>query len=674
MGLLFLIVILPIELKNYLKESCSLMEKAILSIPYSGLKYVNNDESARRYEKVPLNICANAKEASKDVAAEIAALIKIKQLEKKPCVLGLATGSTPVGVYEELVRLHKEEKLSFKNVVTFNLDEYYPMQPDAIQSYVRFMYEHLFDHIDIKKENVHIPDGTLKKEKIAAFCRDYEKRIVSFGGIDLQVLGIGRTGHIGFNEPGSPANSKTRLITLDHLTRADAASDFYGEENTPRQGITMGVGSILAARRVILLAWGENKVDVVRRSIEGEVSDILPATYLQNHPNATFMLDEASAAGLTRVKAPWLTGTCKWDDRLVRKAVVWLCQKVDKPILKLTDRDYNDNGMGDLVSEQGPSNKINIKVFNDLQHTITGWPGGKPNADDTYRPERKKPYPKRVLVFSPHPDDDVISMGGTIIRLAEQGHEVHVAYQTTGSIAVFDDDVVKYADFVNEYNDLFIKNKQTIDVYKKMLDFMKKKQPGQVDSKEILSVKEMIREVEARAACRFIGIEEKNIHFLEMPFYETGKVKKKPIGKKDIQIITDVLQKVKPHQVYIAGDLSDPHGTHRMCFSAVAGALQKVKDDAWMNDCYCWLYRGAWQEWDIYQIDMAVPLSPDEMMKKRSAIFKHESQKDKAKYPGVDSREFWQRSDERNKETAQTYDKLGLAEYEGIEAFVRYGV
>jgi len=648
------------------------MEKVTLSIPYSGLNHLSEDESSKRFEKIPLKIYSNAREASRDVAKEIAALIRIKQLEKKNCVLGLATGSTPVGVYEELVRMHKQDDLSFKNVVTFNLDEYFPMQPDAIQSYVRFMNEHLFNHIDIKKENINIPDGTLPREKIVDFCKDYEKKIEALGGIDLQVLGIGRTGHIGFNEPGSSANSKTRLITLDHLTRADAASDFYGEENTPRQGITMGVGSILNARRVVLLAWGENKVDVVRRSIEGEVSDNLPATFLQNHPNAEFMLDEASAAGLTRVKSPWLTGTCKWDDRLIRKAVIWLCEKMNKPILKLTDRDYNDNGMGDLVSEKGPSNKINIKVFNDLQHTITGWPGGKPNADDTYRPERKKPYPKRALIFSPHPDDDVISMGGTIIRLAEQEHEVHVAYQTTGSIAVFDDDVVKYADFVNAYNEHFIKNKQTLDVYKKMLDFMQKKHPGQVDSKEILNVKEMIREVEARSACRFIGIEEKNIHFLEMPFYETGRVKKKPIGNKDIQIIVDVLQEVQPQQVYIAGDLSDPHGTHRMCFSAVASALQKVKNDPWMKDCYCWLYRGAWQEWDIYQIDMAVPLSPDEMLKKRSAIFRHESQKDKAKYPGVDSREFWQRSDQRNKETAQTYDELGLSEYEGIEAFVRY--
>ncbi len=633
-----------------------------------------DEENKKRFEKIPTKVFSNSVQASIDVANEIANLIKIKQLENSHCVLGLATGSTPVRIYDELIRMHKEEGLSFKNVVTFNLDEYYPMQPDALQSYLRFMREHLFDHIDILPENINIPDGTLPIDKVNKFCANYEQKIDSYGGIDIQILGIGRTGHIGFNEPGSSINSLTRLITLDYLTITDAASDFYNEDSVPRRALTMGVGSIFKAKRVVLLAWGEGKALIIRPTVEDAITDTIPATYLQKHDDVTIYLDAASSAELTRVKTPWLVGPCDWDDRLIRKAVVWLCQLTKKPILKLTDRHYNENGMSDLVAKLGPANKINIKVFNDLQHTITGWPGGKPNTDDTYRPERANPHPKKVLVFSPHPDDDVISMGGTLIRLVEQGHEVHTAYQTSGNIAVHDDDAIRYADFVNEYNNIFGLNKsdEKDEMYEKMLDFIKNKKPGQVDSSELQYIKGLIRKGEAKAACRYVGIPDSNVNFLDMPFYETGKVKKKPLGEEDIQIIVDLLQEIKPHQVYAAGDLSDPHGTHRVCLDAIFEALKRLMDEKWMKDCFVWLYRGAWQEWGINQVDMAVPISPLELKQKRKAIFKHQSQKDKALFPGFDTREFWQRAEDRNRATAKLYDDLGMAEYEAIEVFVRY--
>lgn len=633
-----------------------------------------NMENIKKFEKIPTKIFSDAVKASVEVAHEVANLIKTKQLENKPCVLGLATGSTPVKIYDELIRLHQEEGLSFKNVVTFNLDEYFPMQTDTLQSYHRFMKEHLFDHIDLLPENINIPDGTIAIEDVSAFCQNYEEKIEQYGGIDLQILGIGRTGHIGFNEPGSSINSLTRLITLDHLTITDAASDFYNEESVPRRAITMGVGSILKAKRVILLAWGEGKALILKPTVEGEIKDTIPATFLQKHKNANIYIDAAASAELTRVKTPWLVGSCNWDDRLIRQAVVWLCQRTAKPILKLTDRHYNENGMSDLVAKEGPSNKINIKVFNDLQNTITGWPGGKPNTDDSSRPERANPFPKKVLVFSPHPDDDVISMGGTLIRLVEQGHDVHTAYQTSGNIAVHDDDAIRFADFANEYNQSFNKNlsgKKDV-FYENLLQFIKEKKPGQVDSDDLQYIKGLIRKGEAKAACRYVGIPEENITFLDMPFYETGTVKKKPISEADIQIIVDLLQKVKPHQVYAAGDLSDPHGTHRVCLSAIFEALERLKDEAWMKDCYVWLYRGAWQEWGINQVDMAVPISPLELKQKRKAIFKHQSQKDKALFPGADTREFWQRAEDRNRATAVLYDDLGMAEYEAIEVFVLY--
>jgi glucosamine-6-phosphate deaminase len=625
-------------------------------------------------EKIPVKIFSSSEEASVFVASEIATLIKSRQREKKPCVLGLATGSTPTRVYEELVLLNKKKGLSFKNVYTFNLDEYYPMNPDSLQSYVRFMREHLFDHLDIPAKNIHIPDGTVAKDKVAAFCKSYEKKIQELGGIDVQLLGIGRTGHIGFNEPGSAEKSFTRLITLDQVTRMDAASDFFGEENVPRKAITMGVGTILKAKRIILMAWGEGKASIIQKAVEGAVTDQNPSSFLQNHPNAMVVLDDASSSELTKIKTPWLLDDVeKWNDKLVRKSVVWLSQKVNKPVLKLTNNDYTEHGMGDIITEYGSAYQVNIKVFNELQHTITGWPGGKPKADDTHRPERAKPFPKRVVIFSPHPDDDVISMGGTFIRLVDQGHEVHVAYQTSGNIAVFDDDVIRFADFVNDFCESFKLNKSASEkLLRQITAALKKKKPAQVDSPEVMQIKGLIRRGEAKAACRYVGIPESNIHFLDMPFYETGKVKKKPLGEEDIRIIVDLLEKIKPHQVYAAGDLSDPHGTHRVCLAAIYQAIDRLKKKPWMKQCYVWLYRGAWQEWDIDQIEMAVPLSPDELLRKRKAIFKHQSQKDSALFPGADQREFWVRAENRNHASASAYNKLGLADYEAMEAFVRY--
>jgi glucosamine-6-phosphate deaminase len=632
-------------------------------------------------EKIPCTAYTSSSIASKAVAAEIADLIRSKASAGKMAVLGLATGSTPTGVYAELVRLHKQEGLTFKNVITFNLDEYYPMAPDELQSYNRFMREHLFDHIDIEKKNWHVPDGLMARERVWEYCQHYEKMIEDAGGIDLQILGIGRTGHVGFNEPGSPRDSRTRLITLDRVTRLDAASDFFGEWNVPRKAITMGVGSIMAARRVILMAWGEGKAPVIKKAVEGEITTQVAASFLQQHSNARIVLDSAAAAELTRFKTPWLVGSMEdfgleWNAQQTRRATIWLAQQLKKPLLKLTDEDYNEHGLQELIASRGGAYDINIEVFKALQNTITGWPGGKPKDQSDHQPitHSSNQFPKRVIVFSPHPDDDVISMGGTFIRLAVQGHEVHVAYQTSGNIAVFDEAAIRHADFVAEYARAFklLGGDQANKIEEHVEHFINSKKPGDVDSPELQKIKGLIRRTEARAAARFSGVKDEHIHFLDMPFYETGRVRKNPIGEEDIKIIVDLLREVKPHQVYAAGDLSDPHGTHRVCLSAIFAALERLKDEAWVSECDLWLYRGAWQEWGVEEIEMAVPLSPDELMKKRLAIFKHESQKDKAVFPGSDSREFWQRAEDRNRATAKTYDLLGLPEYEAIEGFVKW--
>ncbi len=623
-------------------------------------------------EKILTRIFTTSEQASVYVANEIATLIKQKQSEGKPCILGLATGSTPTRVYAELITLHKNG-LSFKNVITFNLDEYYPIEPDSLQSYVRFMNEHLFNELDIPKENINIPNGKLAKDKVTEYCKGYDAKIKSLGGIDLQILGIGRTGHIGFNEPGSSEKSPTRMITLDQVTRIDAASDFFGEENVPTKAITMGVGTILNSKRIIMMAWGEGKAPIVQKAVEGPVTDQIPSTFLQKHENTEVVLDEAASSHLTAINTPWLVDSCEWNEKLIQKAVVWLGLQLEKPILKLTNHDYMEHGMGDILTEFGSAYQTNIKIFNKLQHTITGWPGGKPNADDSHRPERATPFPKRVIIFSPHPDDDVISMGGTFIRLVDQGHEVHVAYQTSGNIAVFDDDAIRFADFVRDFNQSFGLSKSDGEkFYEKIVKDIKQKKPGEIDSAEVMKIKGMIRRGEAKAGCRYTGIPDTHARFLDMPFYETGTVKKKPLSKEDIQLIIDLIEEIKPHQIYAAGDLSDPHGTHRVCLSAIYQAIDHLKSKPYMKDCYVWLYRGAWQEWDIDQIEMAVPLSPDELMRKRRAVFKHQSQKDSAVFPGNDKREFWVRAEDRNHATADAYNLLGMAEYEAMEAFVRY--
>ncbi|MEM8876100.1 MAG: glucosamine-6-phosphate deaminase [Planctomycetota bacterium] len=632
-------------------------------------------------ERVPVTVYQTSGAASRAVAVEIAKLIRTKADAGQQAVLGLATGSTPTGVYDELIRLHQEEDLSFRNVVTFNLDEYYPMQPDELQSYVRFMNEHLFDHVDIQRENVHVPDGRLPLEDVREYCKTYERKIAEFGGLDFQVLGIGRTGHVGFNEPGSSKESKTRLITLDTLTRMDAASDFFGEWNVPRKAITMGVSTILNAKRVVLMGFGEHKAPVVRKAVEQDVDAQIAASFLQDHPNARFVLDPAAASELTRFKMPWLAGPLvdagkTWDAEMTRKAAIWLAFTLDKPLLKLTDEDYNENGLQELIASRGEAYDINIEVFKDRQRTITGWPGGKEPGKPDYSGVMRKSdvFPKSVLIFSPHPDDDVISMGGTFIRLCDQGHDVHVAYQTSGNIAVFDAAAVRHVDFLAEVAETFGLDVESARTAKHDIEaFVANKQAGDVDSPQLQAIKGTIRRTEARAAARFSGVKvDENIHFLDLPFYETGRVRKKPLSEEDIQITVDLLRKVKPRQVYAAGDLSDPHGTHRTCLAAILRALKECENDDWYATCEVWLYRGAWQEWDVQDIEMAVPLSPDEVKRKRMAIFKHESQKDRALFPGQDQREFWQRAEERTRDTAQKYDALGLAEYEAIEGFVAW--
>ena len=636
-----------------------------------------NFSEEKRLEKIPTEVFSSDREGSLAVAKIIADLIREKQQKGEKTVLGLATGSTPVKVYEELVRMHKEEGLSFQDVITFNLDEYFPMQPNSVHSYVYYMKEYLFNHVDIKPENIHIPDGTLPQDnidRIIEYCAEYEKKIAEAGGIDLQILGIGRNGHIGFNEPGSALNSGTRLINLDNKTRVDAAGSFYGKENVPKRAVTMGIGTILHAKAIVLMAWGIGKAEAMKMSVEAEISSQVPASYLQYHPNVRFITDDAASSELTRFKTPWMVKTVQWDDNMRRRAVLWLCQKVNKPILKLIDEDYNEHGMSDLIAQQGPAYNINIRIFNELQHTITGWPGGKPNADDSHRPERANPAKKRVVIFSPHPDDDVISMGGTFLRLVEQGHEVHVAYQTSGNIAVFDEDALRFIDFALDFSKEMGYGDEAIEqLYNRIKTFLNDKTTGQEDLSEIRKLKGIIRKGEAKAGCRFCGIPDENAHFLNLPFYETGKVRKNDLGEEDIQITMDLLNEIKPHQIYAAGDLADPHGTHKVCLDAVMEALRRLKDtQEWTKDCWLWLYRGAWHEWDIHEIEMAVPLSPQEVEKKRKAIFKHQSQKDTPVFPGNDPREFWQRAEDRNRATARLYNIMGLAEYEAMEAFVRW--
>ena len=627
----------------------------------------------KSFEKIPLKIWESSLDASYHIAQSIALAMRQKQQEGENIVLGLATGSSPIRVYEHLIKMHKEEGLSFKNVISFNLDEYYPMDKKAQQSYVRFMHEYLFDHVDIPKKNINIPNGSLSIEKVGEHCDAYEKKILDYGGIDIQILGIGRTGHIGFNEPGSWETSITRLVKLDNLTRRDAIKDFSSSADVPLRAITMGMKTILNARTIYIMAWGAHKAKIVKEVVEGEITNVRPASFLQNHENVKFFVDRGAASELTREKAPWLVGMCVWDKEMIAKAVIWLSQTLSKPILKLTDEDYNENGLSELVIEHSSAYKINIEVFNRLQNTITGWPGGKPKADDSTRPERSKPHQKRSIIFSPHPDDDVISMGGTFLRLVDQGHEVHVAYQTSGNIAVHDHDALRYIEFIKELGvDQKLLKSESKNFVAKAQKFLKTKKPSDIDSEDVRLVKGLIRKGEARSGARYCGLEDDHIHFLELPFYETGKSRKNPISEKDISIVVKLLNKIKPHQIFAAGDLADPHGTHRVCLDIIFEAMKRVKKKAWAKDCWLWLYRGAWHEYQIDEIEMAVPISPEELARKRQAIFMHQSQKDSPPFPGSDMREFWQRAEERNRETARLYRSLGLAEYEAMEAFRRW--
>jgi glucosamine-6-phosphate deaminase len=627
------------------------------------------------FEKVTLNIFPDLKLGSLSVAKEIAKLIRAKQSKKEKCVLGLATGSTPKTLYAELVRMHKEEGLSFKNVIAFNLDEYYPIDKDALQSYARFMKVNLFDHVDIDPANCHIPNGELPKEEVKKHCAEYEQKIEEVGGIDLQILGIGNNGHIGFNEPGSSIHSRTRLIALENSTRLANSYEFQHISQVPRLAITMGISTILKAKRIVLMAWGPHKAPVLQKSVEGNLTEQIPASLLQQHPDVLFVVDEQAAAELTRFKSPWLTGEIEWTAAMTKRAVVNMALKLGKPILSLTNNDYNEFGLSDLLVEKGDAYEINLEVYYLVRDTITGWPGGKPNAVLPNHPERSTPYPKRIVIFSPHPDDDIISMGGTFQRLHDQGHDVHVAYQTSGNIAVTDEFVTRFLDFAVGFEEISgIDTKKSSRILDDAKKFLEQKKSNQVDTAEIRAIKGLIRRCEARATCRYVGIKEENAHFLNLPFYETGTIEKNPMGEEDVKITMDLLKKIKPHQVYCAGDLADPHGTHKVCLDIVMESLKRIKaaGDDWVKDCWMWLYKGAWQEWNIEEIEMAIPMSPGQVLQKRFGIFIHQSQKDMVPFQGTDNREFWQRAEDRNADTAKQYAKLGLTQYAALEAFVRW--
>lgn len=639
-------------------------------MPHSKL-HVNYLDS---FEKIPVKIFDTPHAGSSFVAQEVAHLIREKQKKGEDCVLGLATGSTPITFYNELVRLHKEEGLSFKNVITFNLDEYYPIEKDALQSYWSFMHHYLFNHIDIDPANIHIPNGQLAKEDIKKHCQKYEQLIDAVGGIDLQILGIGNNGHIGFNEPGSSIFSKTRLVTLDNSTRIANSRDFQNISEVPRLAITMGISTILKAKKVILMAWGM-KAPIIARSVEGTVTEQVPASILQQHNDCTFVIDEVAATELTRNKSPWLTGEVEWTDKVIKKAVVHMALKLNKPVLSLTAHDYNENGLGDLLVEKGEAYEINLQVFYMLRDSLTGWPGGKPNAVIPAHPERSTPYPKKCIIFSPHPDDDIISMGGTFQRLHDQGHEVHVAYQTSGNIAVTDEFVTRFLDFAVGFEDMFgINNEVSKEILQNAAGFLATKKKNQMDTPEIRAIKGLIRRCEAKATCKYVGLSDDRCHFMNLPFYETGAIKKNPMGEEDVQITMQLLNQIQPHQIYCAGDLADPHGTHKVCLDVVFESMRRLKASGakWVNDCYVWMYKGAWQEWDIAEIEMAIPMSPDQVMQKRFGIFIHQSQKDMVPFQGTDSREFWQRAEERNANTANLYAALGLTKYAAMEAFVRW--
>ena len=641
------------------------------SLPHDGgliLEGIPSD-IIHRYEKIPTSVYEDEASAVAYVCDVVVDAIN-QHKEHTPnrnFILGLTTGRTPLGVYHELVRRYEQGRVSFSHVEVYSLDEFYPIKATEQQSRNYRIHEEFLSHVDILPENIHIIDGTIPVDKVSKYCAEYDKRARN---IDLMVIGMGEQGQIGFNEPGSYAKSVTRMVQLTYHSRKVQSSLFYGMDNTPRLAITMGLNTVMSAKRIVLMAWGEGKADVVQRVVEQDATRLIPASLLQNHPSIEAVVDAPAAESLTVKRAPWLVGPCEWTPRMVRKAVVWLCEVVQKPILKLTYQDYIEHSLGEMLDAiQMSYDGVNIKVFNDLQHTITGWPGGKPNADDSTRPVPSSPYPKRVIIFSPHPDDDVISMGGTFIRLVEQGHDVHVAYETSGNVAVHDDVVIQNLDTARELG--------MGDRVGEVREIIASKRKGEPEPRALLDIKGAIRRAEARAAVRSFGLNaDTNAHFLNLPFYETGGIKKGQRTEKDLEIIIELLQQIRPHQIYLAGDLADPHGTHRVCTEAVMEAVCRLRDsgEKWLDECVIWLYRGAWMEWEIGMVDMAVPLSPDELIKKRHAIYRHLSQKDIVPFPGDDSREFWQRAEERTQNTARIYDELGMAEYQAIEVFVKMDV
>lgn len=629
-----------------------------------------------RFEKVPTDIFPTIEEGAIDIANHLEADIKKREQEGRKYVMGVGSGSSLTPIFHELIKRHQAGKLSFKNVVVFNAYEYFPLSEENVNRGINQLKERFLNHIDIEAENIFTPDGTIAQNDVQDHCRQYEQHIKELGGLDVILLGIGRMGNIATNEPGSSLTSASRLILIDETSREEMKMSFGSQESVPPCSITMGVSTILSARKIFLTAWGEEKAEIIKKTVEGKVSDAIPASFLQTHNDAHVVIDLSAAAKLTRIQHPWLVASCKWTDKLVRSALVWLCQITGKPLLKLTNKDYNENGLSELLALYGSAYNANIKIFNDLQHTITGWPGGKPDADDTYRPERANPFPKRVIVFSPHPDDDVISMGGTLRRLVQQGHDVHVAYETSGNIAVGDEEVVRFMHFINGFNQLFANEQDEVikSKYKEIKEFLKNKKEGDIDSQDIRTIKGLIRRGEARTASTFNQIPLDHVHFLDLPFYESGKIEKLPMGEADVNIVRELITKVKPHQIYVAGDLADPHGTHRKCTDAVLAAidLEKEAKAEWLKDCRVWMYRGAWAEWEIENIEMCVPISPEELRAKRNSILKHQSQMESAPFLGNDERLFWQRSEDRNRGTAKLYDDLGLACYEAMEAFVEY--
>jgi glucosamine-6-phosphate deaminase len=629
-----------------------------------------------RFEKIHTDIFPKTEDAVANIADAIEREIKAKAQENKPCLLALGTGQSLTPIYEELVRRHQCEGLSFRNVIVFNVYDYFPQKAGSAITSLRQLRDRLLDHVDILPENIFSPDGSVAQENIQDQCAQYEQLIQHHGGLDIALLGIGRCGNIAANEPGSVITSRSRLILIDSVSREEMTMSFGGQEPVPPCSITMGISTILSARHIYLTAWGDDKADIIQKSVEGPITENIPASFLQTHNDTHVVIDLAAAAKLTRIVHPWLVSSCKWDDKLTCAAVVWLCEKTQKPILKLTNKDYNSNGLSELLALYGSAYNCNIRIFNHLQHTITGWPGGKPNDDDTYRPERAKPYPKRVIVFSPHPDDDVISMGGTLHRLVEQGHDVHVAYETSGDIAVNDEEVTRFMHFLNGFNQLFMNagDQVIVNMYHDIKQFLANKKEGDIDTQDVRTIKGLIRRGEARTASTYNGVHSDHVHFLDLPFYESGRVEKYPMTERDVNIVRSLLQDIKPHQIFVAGDLADPHGTHRKCTDAVLAAidLEQQAGAEWLNDCRIWMYRGAWAEWDVKDIEMCVPMSPEQLRHKRNAILKHASQADFAPFLGNDERLFWQRAEDRNRATAKKYDNLGLACYEAMEAFVEY--